>query len=210
MNLKKINSNLRTSIEGYGEEISPLLEESFATLKSGTSILQYSPNEKELVQSVAFSVIQKVDGFQSDDFPKAVILCEDFASASRIKETIERLLHHSKLRVFITKDALALDADKDKIAEGIDVLIGSPHRLSQLFSAAGFDGNRLKLVVIHDICKLLKLRKQIAIQRLEESMNKCQYLLTTTSMDEKTEHFIEKLLPVYHFYENAIKKNEKK
>lgn len=194
---------MRSSIEEYGEEVSSILEESFSVLKSGTSIVQYSPNEEELLQSIAFSVIQKVDGFQADDFPKAVILCEDFAIASRIKEAIERLLHHSKLRVFITKDALAIDADKDRIAEGIDVLIGSPNRLSQLFSAAGFDGNRLKLVVIHDICRLLKLRKEIAIQRLEESMNKCQYLLTSTSMDVRTENFVEKILPVYQFYENA-------
>jgi superfamily II DNA/RNA helicase len=44
---------------------------------------------------------------------------------------------------------------------GVDVLIGTPIKLNEMFTTAGFNVNRLKMFIIDDADPILKLRHEL-------------------------------------------------
>ena len=84
---------------------------------------------------------------------------------------------------------------------GIDVLVGTPKKLTELFSGAGFDINQLKMFIVDDVDVILKNRQELLITRLSDSIEKTQRIFTSTSITEKIENFADKLMPNPTFLE---------
>ena len=63
----------------------------------------------------------------------------------RMKQMFEKFGNYTNLRVYGVHDKGDTEFDKNHISLGLDVLIGTPNRLSDLFSTAGFHVNQLKL-----------------------------------------------------------------
>ena len=102
----------------------------------------------------------------------------------------------------MTHDKTDLDEDKNQISLGIDVLIGTPDRLSFMFGNAGFDVNQLKIWVINDIDELLRLRHDARLYRLSESIGKTQRLYVTDKETERLEIFVDKTMLDSYWFSN--------
>ena len=104
----------------------------------------------------------------------------------------------------MTHDKTDLDEDKNQISVGIDVLIGTPERLSFMFGNAGFDVNQLKMLVINNTDELLRLRHDTRLYRLSESIGKTQRLYVSEQETERLEIFVDKtMLDSYWFEDDA-------
>jgi superfamily II DNA/RNA helicase len=55
---------------------------------------------------------------------------------------------------------------------GVDVLIGTPNKLGEMFTTAGFNVNRLKMFIIDDADSILKLRHETKLMRMSNSIKK--------------------------------------
>ena len=103
------------------------------------------------------------------------------------------------LRVFGVHEKGDTDFDKNHISLGIDVLVGTPNKINQLFSSAGFNMNTVKLFVVDDADVQFRNRMDAVIQRLAMSIEKTQKIFFTTVVTERVEVLAEKIMiePVY-------------
>src|SRR5690554_1175218 len=199
MFLKKINSNLNLSLSENGfTEASELQAETFSLIKSGADLVISSPDESGKTTALALNVIQRLDE-PYEQSPRALIMVLNREKVSELVEIFEKLNQHNKLRVYHTYEHTDIDNDKNLISEGIDILIGTPKKMSDLFSGAGFDINRLKMFIVDDLDLILKSRHEQIITRLSDAIEKTQRIFTVSEITDKIEVLSEKLMlnPTY-------------
>ena len=87
-----------------------------------------------------------------------------------------------------------MEYDKNYISTGIDVLIGTPFKLSEMFTTAGYNVNRLKMFILDDADPILKLRHETRIMRISNSINKTQRIIFSEVYTERIEILADKML----------------
>ena len=200
MNLKKIHPKLQQALIENGLTEAPnVISEAFGTIKSGNDVVLIIENQKESKEAIAISVIQRLEkAFMLS--PRALVIVQDKPQALQMEAVFKELAKYTDLRIFMTHDKTDLDEDKNQISVGIDVLIGTPERLSFMFGNAGFDVNQLKMLVINDTDELLRLRHDTRLYRLSESIGKTQRLYVSQQETERLEIFVDKtMLDSYWF-----------
>ena len=74
------------------------------------------------------------------------------------------------------------------------ILIGTPNKLSDMFTTAGFNINRLKMFIIDDADAILKLRHETKIMRISNSIAKTQRLIFSEHLSERIEILADKMM----------------
>jgi ATP-dependent RNA helicase RhlE len=201
MFLKKINQNLNSSlIENGFVEPNDLQLETFSLIKSGSDAVISAPAQSGKTTTLALNIIQRLDA-PFEQSPRALVIVENKEKVLELVEIFEKLNKYNGLRIYSVYDQTDIDNDKNMISIGIDVLIGTPKKMAELFSGAGFDINRLKMFVVDDADILLKNRHELLITRLSDSIEKTQRLFFTTEITEKVEILADKLMPNPMFVE---------
>ncbi len=194
MKLKKINPNLEEAlIENGLTEANDLQQETFSTLKSGADCIVISPQGSGKSTTIVINVIQQLVG-EGEESPRALIIVEDKAKVLAMEELFEQFGKNTDLRVYGVHDKGDMEYDKNYISTGIDVLIGTPNKLSEMFTTAGYNVNRLKMFILDDADPILKLRHETKIMRISNSINKTQRIIFSNHMTERIEVLAEKML----------------
>lgn len=187
MQLKKINSNLQKAlIEQNLVEANELQEETFSTIKSGVDAVIQAPKGMGKSTTLVLNVIHKLKE-AVEESPRALIMAVDKQHVLELQEMFERFNKYNDLRVFATHDKTDIDEDKNLISLGIDILIGTPNRLNQMFSGAGYNVNRLTVIGFDDIDVLLKNRHESTILRLLTSIDRGQRLYFCSEITDRVE-----------------------
>lgn len=194
MKLKKINENLQEALIQNGlTEANDMQQETFSTLKSGADCIVTAPNGSGKTTTIVINVIQKLAGTKEES-PRALIIVEDKIKVLEMVELFEKYGKNSGLEVYGIHDKGDTDYDKNYISTGIDVLIGTPNKLSDMFSSAGYNVNRLRMFILDDADALLKMRHETKIMRISNSIIKTQRIIFTDVLTERIEILAEKML----------------
>ena len=194
MILKKINPNLQKAlIEHHLTEANDIQASTFSTIKSGVDCIVISPDGTGKSTTIVLNVIQQLVA-EGEESPRALIIVEDKEKVLEMEQMFDELGAYNGLRVYGVHDKGDLEYDKNYISTGIDVLIGTPIRLSEMFTTAGFNVNRLKMFVIDGAENMLKLRHETRIMRISNSINKTQRMVFSDLLTEKVEVFTDKFL----------------
>lgn len=194
MKLKKINENLKQAlIENGLSEANELQQETFSTLKSGADCIILSPKGSGKTTTIVLNVIQQLVE-EGEESPRALIIVEDKAKVLEMEDLFEKLGNYTNLRVYGVHDKGDTEFDKNYISTGIDVLIGTPNRLSDMFTTAGYNVNRLKMFIIDDADAILKLRHETKIMRISNSITRTQRILFSEQLSERIEILAEKMM----------------
>ena len=194
MKLKKINEKLQEALIELGlNEANQLQSETFSTIKSGSDCIIISPKGSGKSATIVLNVIQQLD-CEGEESPRALIIVEDKEKVLEMEDLFENFGSKTNLRVYGVHDKGDLEYDKNYISTGIDVLIGTPNRLSSMFSSAGFNVNRLKMFIIDDADSILKLRHDTKIVRISNSIIKTQRLIFSDHLSERIDLIAEKML----------------
>lgn len=201
MLLKKIHPGLSQSLQDAGlTEPNELQAETWSTIKSGADAVISVPDGSGKTTTIVINVIQKLEK-AVEQSPRALVIVQDKAKVLEMQELFSRFGTHTNLRVYGVYEQGDIDYDKNQISVGIDVLIGTPTRLNDMFSTAGFDVNRLKMFVVDDAEILLKSRHEPKIARLSNSIAKTQRLFFTDIITERVELLADKLMVEPLFFE---------
>jgi superfamily II DNA/RNA helicase len=201
MKLKKINEKLQEAlIELELTEANELQGETFSTIKSGADCIIISPKGSGKTATIVLNVIQQLVG-EGEESPRALIIVEDKEKVLEMEDLFENFGSKTNLRVYGVHDKGDLEYDKNYISTGIDVLIGTPNRLSSMFSTAGFNVNRLKMFIIDDADSILKLRHDTKIVRISNSIIKTQRLIFSDHLSERIDLIAEKMLVEPYLFE---------
>ena len=194
MKLKKINENLQKAlIENGLVEANAMQQETFSTLKSGADCLIVAPKGSGKTTTIVINVIQRLAG-ANEESPRALIVVEDKAKVLAMEELFDKYNQYTKLEVYGVHDKGDMEYDKNYISTGIDVLIGTPSRLNEMFSSAGYNVNRLKMFIIDDTDPILKLRHETKIMRISNSIAKTQRIIFAEQITERIDLLAEKML----------------
>ncbi|MBP6551538.1 MAG: DEAD/DEAH box helicase [Flavobacterium sp.] len=194
MKLKKINENLKENlIENGLTEANELQQETFSTLKSGADCLVIASNGSGKTTTIVINVIQKLAG-SNEESPRALIMVEDKAKVLEMVALFEKFGKNSGLEVYGVHDKGDMDYDKNYVSTGIDILIGTPTKLNDMFSTAGYNVNRLRMFIIDDADAILKLRHETKIMRISDSIAKTQRIIFTDVLTERIEILADKML----------------
>ncbi|WP_296685736.1 DEAD/DEAH box helicase [Flavobacterium sp.] len=194
MKLKKINEALQNAlIESGLTEANALQQETFSTIKSGADCLIVAPKGSGKTTTIVLNVIQQLAGKQEES-PRALIIVEDKAKVLEMEALFEEYGKYDPLEVYGVHDKGDMDYDKNYISTGIDVLIGTPNKLSDMFSTAGYNVNRLKLFILDDADPILKLRHDTKIMRISNSIAKTQRIIFTEQYTERVAILADKML----------------
>lgn len=209
MKLKKINEALQNALIEKGlTEANELQQETFSTIKSGADCLIVAPKGSGKTTTIVLNVIQQLAGKQEES-PRALIIVEDKAKVLEMEALFEEYGKYDPLEVYGVHDKGDTDYDKNYISTGIDVLIGTPNKLNDMFSTAGYNVNRLKMFILDDADPILKLRHETKIMRISNSIAKTQRIIFTEQYTERVAILADKmLLEPYEFDFEEDEENE--
>ena len=194
MKLKKINAELQQALNENGlTEANAMQKETFSTLKSGADCIIIAPKGSGKSTTIVLNVIQKLAG-ATEESPRALIIVEDKAKVLEMESLFEKYGKNSNLEVYGVHDKGDMEYDKNYISSGIDVLIGTPNKLSEMFTTAGFNVNRLKMFVLDDADPILRLRHETKIMRISNSIVRTQRIIFSEQFTERIEVLAEKML----------------
>lgn len=194
MKLKKINEELQQAlIENGLTEANAMQKETFSTLKSGSDCIIIAPKGSGKSTTIVLNVIQRLAG-ANEESPRALIIVEDKVKVLEMESLFEKYGKNSNLEVYGVHDKGDMEYDKNYISSGIDVLIGTPNKLSEMFTTAGFNVNRLKMFILDDADPILKLRHETKIMRISNSIVRTQRIIFSEQFTERIEVLAEKML----------------
>lgn len=194
MKLKKINEDLQQSLNENGlTEANAMQKETFSTLKSGSDCIIIAPKGSGKSTTIVLNVIQRLAG-ANEESPRALIIVEDKAKVLEMESLFEKYGKNSNLEVYGVHDKGDMEYDKNYISSGVDVLIGTPNKLSEMFTTAGFNVNRLKMFILDDADPILKLRHETKIMRISNSIVRTQRIIFSEQFTERIEVLAEKML----------------
>ena len=201
MKLKKINEKLQDAlIENGLTEANILQKETFSTIKSGADCMIVSPAGTGKSTTIVLNVIQQLAG-QTEESPRALIIVEDKEKVLAMEALFEKYGKYTNLEVYGVHDKGDMDYDKNYISTGIDVLIGTPNKLSDMFTTAGYNVNRLKMFILDDADPILKLRNETKIMRISNSITKTQRIIFAETLTERIEILADKMLLEPYFFD---------
>ncbi|MCF6140447.1 DEAD/DEAH box helicase [Flavobacterium sp. K77] len=211
MKLKKINETLQQNLIDNGFlEANDIQKETFGTLKSGADAIIVAPAGSGKSTTIVINVIQRLVG-SVEESPRALIIVSDKEKVVEMVAQFEKLAKYTDLEIYGVHDKGDMDYDKNYISTGIDVLIGTPNKLSEMFSSAGYNVNRLKMFILDDADPILKLRHETKIMRISNSIDKTQRIIFTEQFTERIEIMAERMLiePFeFDFYEDEDEDEE--
>jgi len=194
MKLKKINEKLQDAlIENGLTDANVLQQETFSTIKSGSDCIILSPAGSGKSTTIVLNVIQQLAG-HTEESPRALIFVEDKPKVLEMEALFEKYGKYTNLEVYGVHDKGDMDYDKNYISTGIDVLIGTPNKLSDMFTTAGYNVNRLKMFIIDDADPILKLRHETKIMRISNSIAKTQRIIFAETLTERIEILADKMM----------------
>ena len=194
MKLKKINEILKDNLIANGlTEANDIQQETFSTLKSGADCIIIAPPGTGKTTTIVINVIQKLAG-TNEESPRALIIVEDKTKVLEMEALFEKYGKQSNLEVYGVHDKGDMEYDKNYISTGIDVLIGTPNKLGEMFTTAGYNVNRLKMFILDDADPILKLRHETKIMRISNSINKTQRIIFSQQLTERIE-----ILAAFHW-----------
>ena len=194
MKLKKINENLQENLFENGlAQANELQIETFSTLKSGADCIIIAPNGSGKTTTIVLNVIQKLAG-AIEESPRALIFVEDKTKVLEMVELFEKYAKNTGLEVYGVHEKGDMDYDKNYISTGVDVLIGTPTKLNDMFTTAGYNVNRLRMFIVDDGDTILKLRHETKIMRISDSIAKTQRIIFSEVFTERIEILADKML----------------
>ena len=194
MKLKKIYDKLQEAlIEDGLTEANEMQQETFSTLKSGADCIVIAPKGSGKSTTIVLNVIQQLKQ-EGEESPRALIIVEDKTKVLEMEALFEKYGKYTDLRVYGVHDKGDMEYDKNYISTGIDVLIGTPNKLGEMFTTAGYNVNRLRMFILDDADPILRLRHETKIMRISNSITKTQRIIFSEVFSERIVILADKML----------------
>ncbi|MBC8883024.1 DEAD/DEAH box helicase [Flavobacterium piscinae] len=198
---KKINPKLQQALIETGLiEANEIQQDTFSTLKSGVDAVIQSPNGSGKSTTIVLNVIQRLEKPVGES-TRALVIVENKEKVSEMVDLFQKFGNYIDLRVIGVHEKGDIDYDKNQISLGMDVLIGTPTKINDMFSSAGFNMNTIKMFVVDDADVLFRNRMDAIILRLSLSVEKTQRLFFCSTITERVEVLADKIMIEPVFFE---------
>lgn len=194
MNLKKIHPQLAEALQMHGLETPNQAQAlSFGPLKAGKDAVIEMDSRAGKTTTIVYTLLQKLEKAVGES-TRALVIVENKEAVLEMVALFQKLGSYTNLRVFGTHEKGDMDYDKNQISLGNDIIIGTPSKINDLFSTAGFNLTTCKIIVVDDADVLFRVRHDAVIMRLSMSIEKTQWIFFTTEIIERVALLAEKIM----------------
>lgn len=194
MPIEKLHKPLAEAMmeAGYTEP-KELTVKALPKINAGSDLYGIGPANSGKTSTAVIAAIQKLkEAFE--DAPRALIIVSGKDNALLMKEQFGLLAKKTNLRVVAVFEDAPIHKQFDDIYVGVDVVIGTAKRVMEIYFKQGLNINKLKLFVIDDAEMIIKQGLQGQIDRLIQSLPKCQHLVFAEELTPKIERLTEKFI----------------
>jgi superfamily II DNA/RNA helicase len=186
MSFKKLVGPLLDAIKENGiDNPTSLQEKMLPKIKSGANLFGIGPDGAGKTTTLIIGVLQKLKAVASGDNPRALIFVKDKKAALKLKEQFEVYTKQMDLRIYCVYEEQIINHQKDGVYAGTDIVIATPKRLSKLYFLNGINLTQLQMIVVEDAEFLIRNSFHTDVDRISESIAKCQHLVFAKEMDDK-------------------------
>ena len=190
MSFKKLNPEIKEAIINKGfEEPTAFQKKALPKIKSGVDLYAIGDKNSGKTTAIILSTMQKLGSKAFEDAPRALILVKDKSEALKLKEAFLEFTKRTDLRIYTAYEEHSIDAEKDEIYYGQDVIIATPKRLNKLFYINAINVTQLKLFIIEDAEFAERGLYFADVNRIPESIGKCQYVIFAEKLTDKLLRF---------------------
>ena len=190
MPFKKLIEPLKESINHLGFETPlPFQKKILSKIKGGANVFGIGPKGCGKTSSLIISVVQKLKGKAFEDAPRVLIYVKDKKAALDLEREFNAYTSNTDLRVYCAYEEHDFEKQREEIYYGVDIVIGTPKRISKIFFSNGINLGQLQLFIIEDAEFLFRNNFFSDASRISESLSKCQYLIFSDKFDTRFQRF---------------------
>jgi superfamily II DNA/RNA helicase len=195
MSFKKLIEPLKDALKKEGFEAPlPFQKKSLSIIKGGANFFGIAPDGSGKTTTMVLSVVQKLQGKAVEEAPRAIVFAKDKEAVLELYREFRKFTNRTDLRVYCVYEEHNIDAQRDDIYNGIDILITTPKRFNKLFFMNNINVRMLQMFVVDDADFLFRGTHLSDVSRLPESLERCQYLVFSTKYDERFDRWQEKFM----------------
>lgn len=195
MSIEKFNKALPAEIRDAGFDKPTAIQlQTLAVINSGADVFAVAPDGSGKTTAILMTVIKRLKA-PFEEAPRALIIVADNEKALDMENQFAIMTNECQLRSDCIREGQDIQKQRDELYAGTDVVITTPQRLLKIFLKNGININKLKLFIIDDASKVAITANKVAIERIGESLPKCQRLLFTEVMTDKISEITRHIMP---------------
>jgi len=190
----KLNKQLVTALQDVGiSSAKELQQKTMSRIFGGQDIIGIGPEGSGKTTTYILSVLMKLK-FAFEEAPRAIILTHDKSSALAIEKQFELLGKNTNLRTMCVLPGQGMETQREGIAEGVDIVIGTPDRILTLLLQNGLNMNKVNTLVLDNAEGLIKQGFKTPIHRIAVATTKCQNLVFGEVIHDKFNALVEPIM----------------
>lgn len=187
----KLNKQLINALSAI--EINEPREVQLKTIKrihGGQDLIIHGPEGVGKTTTLVMGVVHRLK-YGQEEPPRALILVKDKERINAMLELFESLGAKTGLKCIGLAPGAGMEGQKDELAEGADIVIGTPDRVQQIYYKSGLNINKLQMFILDDADLLIKQGFQTPIIQMADSLPKCQHISFSEVYHQKLESMLE-------------------
>jgi ATP-dependent RNA helicase RhlE len=194
LEILKLNKQITDAmVEAGFEDPKEIQAKTMSRILGGQDIIALGPKGSGKTTTLVLSVLMKLK-YPQEEAPRALILVPYKEDIQPLLDQFEILGKYTNLRTIGLFSGHAIDGQKDDLAEGVDIVIGTPERVQLIYQKSGLNLNKLKMFILDDTELIVKQGFKTPIMQLAESLPKCQHLVFTEVLHGKLEEMVNAFL----------------
>ncbi len=172
----KLNKQLVTASQDAGiTSPKELQQKAMSRIFGGQDIIGIGPEDSGKTTTYVLAILMKLK-FAFEDAPRALVLTHDKESVLEIEKQFELLGKNTNLRTMAIFPGQGMESQREDLAEGVDIVIGTPDRIQTLLLQNGLNMNKIRTFVLDNAEGLLLQGFKTPIHRIAVALSKCQCL----------------------------------
>ncbi|SMO39354.1 DEAD/DEAH box helicase [Saccharicrinis carchari] len=195
MKLKKLIPELVSGIINAGFDKAPraIQEQAIPKIKSGADLLLLSPAGSGKSTALVMGTIQQLKK-PFEEAPRAIIITSSKEKAFEMEAQFATLGKECQLRTFVAFDKGIIQYQKDEVYDGLDVLICTLKRLTELININGVPMTKINLIVLDDADSLITNRYHAIIYRIADGVKKAQIVVAADRWHHKLNDLSDRIM----------------
>lgn len=187
-----LNKSLLRALEDLSlKESTPIQEKAFPVIMSGRDAVGIAQTGTGKTFAYILPLLRQLE-YSEQRHPRVLIIVPTRELVAQVVGEIEKLARYMTLRVYGIYGASNINTQKQKVYDGLDILVATPGRLIDLTHSRSIQFSSVKKVVIDEVDEMLNLgfRPQL-MQLLEMLPPKRQNLMFSATLTEEVEALID-------------------
>ncbi|WP_209319728.1 DEAD/DEAH box helicase [Ancylomarina longa] len=153
----KLSKQIRMALEEAGfEKPTSIQKEVFSPVRSGKDVIGIAQTGTGKTLAYLMPILMKLNYAQGYD-PRALIVVPTRELVLQVCETIDLLTPFMDIRSVGVYGGVNINTQKEKVCEGIDILVATPGRLMDIFMSRVLKLNQIRTLVVDEADKMMDL-----------------------------------------------------